>query len=435
MRTLIALVVAVVLVPVAGARAAPPRPGDLAITEIAANPALPEPAAEFVVVDNAGSSAVLLDGVRLTDAARAVRGVVPADTSLDPGQRIALQPPGATGVYGCEPTPHRALLTAWAGLNNDGDSVVLEAGDGTELDRVAYPRDAFAVDGPSLRLDRGLRVWRPSTEPATPCRLAAPRPGTVRLSAALLTASERAPSVTVELRRDGGTNGRVSVPWATRDGGATAGSDYARSGGVVVLAAGQESATIAVPLLDDPRDEGDETFTIALAAPGGGAILGEPSRTAVVVHDDDPPAPAPAPSVLATPVFAPTGPLTAPPATVQPAPAPPVIAAAVPARVSLAVAPWQRALRRDGIAVAVGCDRDCAVHAAGRIALGRGRFARLAAPPRELRAQVTAVVRLRVPARQLRAVRRALRSRGSLLATVVAKPAGGIPVEHSARVR
>src|SRR5688500_6059657 len=127
---------------------------DLLITEIAANPALPEPAAEFVVVQNTGLTPVVLGGMRLTDSARATRGVVPPDTSLDPGQRIALQPSAGAAAYACSPWPHRALLTAWAPLNNTGDAVVLEAADGHELDRVAYPAEWFAVDGPSRVFDR-----------------------------------------------------------------------------------------------------------------------------------------------------------------------------------------------------------------------------------------------------------------------------------------
>src|SRR5688572_3121181 len=114
-----------------------PAAAAVAIADVVPNPALPEPAAEFVVIANTGDTAVLLDGMRLTDATGAVRGVVPVDTSLEPGQRIALQPAAGANVYGCSGF-HRALLTAWPPLNNDGDTVVLEAPDGRVLDRVAY---------------------------------------------------------------------------------------------------------------------------------------------------------------------------------------------------------------------------------------------------------------------------------------------------------
>src|SRR4051794_15680261 len=84
------------------------RAGGVAITEIAANPALPEPGGEFVVLTNTGLAPVVLDGMRLTDAGRSTRGVIGPDTSLDPGQRIVLQPGAGAEAYACSPKPHRA---------------------------------------------------------------------------------------------------------------------------------------------------------------------------------------------------------------------------------------------------------------------------------------------------------------------------------------
>src|SRR5215211_8117853 len=280
MRLLLASIALVLLTP-ATARA------DLVISEIAANPSLPEPPAEFVVVDNTGSDTVVMDGMRLTEAARVVRGVVPPDTSLDPGQRIALQPSAGADAYSCSPVPHRALLTAWAQLNNTGDSVVLEAPDGRVLDRVAYDADAFAVEGPSRVLDRSSGRWSPSAGEATPCALPPPRPGRFRFATAEVSAAENAPAATLEVLRSGGTNGRVVVCWRALDASATRGSDFPVDSGTVTFAAGQQRTSLSVPLLDDSRDEPDETFTVAL----GGVELAEPARAVVRVLDDDPPAP------------------------------------------------------------------------------------------------------------------------------------------------
>jgi hypothetical protein len=443
MRLLVLVITAAFAVAHApGAVAAPPRHGDLVITEIAANPALAEPPGEFVVVDNVGRTPVVLDGVRLTDGARAFRGVVGPDTSLDPGQRIALQPASGADAYGCRPAPHRALLTAWAGLNNAGDSVILEAADGSELDRVAYPRDAFAEDGPSRRLDPAFRTpsrnddfsrWTPSAGVATPCALPGPRFGTLRLSSSLLTASERTPSVALDVRRDGGTNGRVTVPYTTVDAGASGGADYARSSGTLAFGAGQENATLTVPLFDDARDEPDESFTILLGTPAGGAALGDPRRATVVVYDDDEPPPAPPFQPVPTPPLAPS----APPAIPTPLAAPPATAvtprdpaAAGPPRATFAVAAWQDVVRRRGVAVAVGCDSACTVDAGGRIALGRGRFAALGGARRTLAARTSAVLVLRVRSRHVRALRGALRRRGTLRAILTATPVGGDPIER-----
>src|SRR4051812_41512392 len=280
--------------------------GGVAITEIAANPALTEPNGEFVVLTNTGLAPVVLDGMRLTDSGRSVRGVVPPDTSLDPGQRIALQPRSGAEAYTCAPLPHHALLTAWAQLNNTGDTVILEAPDGRELDRVTYDADAFAAEGPSRVWDAPRSRWTSSVGNATPCTLLPPRPGRFRFGAAETSAAETAPSATLEVLRSGGTNGRIAVPWRALDASATRGSDYSASTGTVTFAAGQERATFTVPLGDDARDEPDESFTVVLG--GDGVEVSEPPRAVVRILDDDPPAP----PVLVQP--APTLPLPAPPA-------------------------------------------------------------------------------------------------------------------------
>ena len=64
----------------------------------------------------------------------------------------------------------------------------------------------------------------------------------------------------------------VSVDYATADGSATAGEDYTASSGTLVFAPGETSKTVAVPVLDDAIDEGEETFTLALSDPSGATI-------------------------------------------------------------------------------------------------------------------------------------------------------------------
>lgn len=410
---------------------------DLLVTEIAANPALPEPAAEFVVVQNTGLAPVVLDGMRLTDSAGATRGAVPPGTSLDPGQRIALQPSAGAAAYACSPLPHRALLTAWAPLNNTGDAVVLEAADGRELDRVPYPAEWFAVDGPSRVFDRLRSTWSASVGDATPCAVAPPRPGRFRFAQREVSASEHARAATLQVVRSGGTNGRVSVAWRAVDASATRGSDHSADAGTVTFAAGQERAAFSVPLLDDNRDEADESFTVVL----GGADLEEPTRAVVRVLDDD----APAPPVLVTP--APAAPLPPPASGSSPAPAPPGPAPssptppvtppvpAQPPRATLQVAAWQQILRRREIAAVVRCDRECDVRVAGRVALGGGRSARLATATLRLPAHTPTVVLLRLPQRYVKPLRRALRRHGSLRAAVSAHATGGVASERRVRVR
>jgi hypothetical protein len=241
--------------------------------------------------------------------------------------------------------------------------------------------------------------------------------------------------VTLAVRRSGGTNGRVVVPYTVLDASARAGEDYVRADGAVALGATRERATFTVPLLDDARDEADESFTVVLGGPSAGAALGEPARAVVVIADDDPPAPPAATPVLAARPGQVTG-VPVAPVTVMPAqPAAPGAPAATPARAALSVAPWQPLLRRGGVAAAVSCDRDCNVRVTGRIALGRGRSVGLVAAARTLRGHMPSVVVLRVRSRDVVRLRRALRRRGSLRAAIVATPSGGEPVKRAARVR
>ncbi len=80
----------------------------------------------------------------------------------------------------------------------------------------------------------------------------------------------------------------VRFDYATANGTATAGVDYAPASGTVVLAPGQTSATIAVPVIGDLRDETDETILLNLSDPAN-VVLGQSQVTATIANDDAPP--------------------------------------------------------------------------------------------------------------------------------------------------
>ena len=67
-------------------------------------------------------------------------------------------------------------------------------------------------------------------------------------------------------------SGTVTVDYATADGTATAGADYTRASGELRFAPGETAKTVAVPVLDDAHDEGEETFTLRLTAATGARI-------------------------------------------------------------------------------------------------------------------------------------------------------------------
>ncbi len=64
--------------------------------------------------------------------------------------------------------------------------------------------------------------------------------------------------------------------------------DYATVGGTVRFAAGQQSRTVTIPVVDDRYAEGNETFTLTLSnATGGGVGLGSPANATVTITDND----------------------------------------------------------------------------------------------------------------------------------------------------
>ena len=64
----------------------------------------------------------------------------------------------------------------------------------------------------------------------------------------------------------------VTVKYATSDGSATAGEDYQAAHGVLTFKAGETGKTVAVAVLDDAKDEGEETFTLVLSNAAGASI-------------------------------------------------------------------------------------------------------------------------------------------------------------------
>jgi Calx-beta domain/IPT/TIG domain len=99
--------------------------------------------------------------------------------------------------------------------------------------------------------------------------------------------SEGGGSAAINVSRISGANGTVTVNYATLAGTATAGSDYTTTSGTLTFGDGETSKTINVPILQDTVFEGNETFSVVLSAPGGGALLASPSTIPVTILDDD----------------------------------------------------------------------------------------------------------------------------------------------------
>lgn len=109
---------------------------------------------------------------------------------------------------------------------------------------------------------------------------------TVQFSGATYSAVENGGNAIITVTRSGAM-GAVMVDYATGDGSATAGTDYSARTGTINLANGDTSKTISIPIFNDAQVETDETFSITLSNPGGGATLGAPSSVSVTIISED----------------------------------------------------------------------------------------------------------------------------------------------------
>ncbi len=77
----------------------------------------------------------------------------------------------------------------------------------------------------------------------------------------------------------------VTVDYATADGTASAGSDYAAARGALRFAPGETEKTVSVSILDDAVDEGRERFSLTLSN-AVGARIADARATGLIVNED-----------------------------------------------------------------------------------------------------------------------------------------------------
>ncbi len=99
----------------------------------------------------------------------------------------------------------------------------------------------------------------------------------LEFSSGTYTAKESQASALVTVKRSGLTTDVMTVDYATGGGTATPGVDYKPVAGTLTFARRVTARTFAVPLLRDPRVDGDETVGLSLANPVG-TVLGHEAR-------------------------------------------------------------------------------------------------------------------------------------------------------------
>lgn len=108
--------------------------------------------------------------------------------------------------------------------------------------------------------------------------------GTIALAASSASVAQSAGSVTISVNRTSGSNGAVTVSYATSDGTAVAGSDYTAASGTLSWASGDATAkSFTVPISQATAFSGNKSFNVSLSNVTGGASLGTPSSLIVTI--------------------------------------------------------------------------------------------------------------------------------------------------------
>jgi hypothetical protein len=177
--------------------------------------------------------------------------------------------------------------TATAGADYTATSGVLTFGPGQTSRTVSIPitNDGLAESNETFTFSLG--------EPSGGATLGVPAVatitiksedagGTITFKPAVYTVSEGAGTLTVTVARTGGTAEGVEVDYTLVSGTATV-----QGNGTVAFAAGKTTATFTLAIDQDQQAEGNETFTIVLSNPRGGATLGSASVATVTILDDE----------------------------------------------------------------------------------------------------------------------------------------------------
>jgi len=101
------------------------------------------------------------------------------------------------------------------------------------------------------------------------------------------TVQEDVTTLTLTVSRTGDLSGPVTVDYGTANGTASERSDYTTALGTLRFGVGESSKTIDILVNEDSKVEGNETFTVALSNPMGGATISCLTAVATIQITDD----------------------------------------------------------------------------------------------------------------------------------------------------
>jgi len=111
--------------------------------------------------------------------------------------------------------------------------------------------------------------------------------GTLQFEAASYQVAETAGMAVIPVSRTVGTNGAVTIAYATSNGTATTPDFYTATTGVLSFADGVNSMNISVPIINNTLGQANRDFRLTLSTITGGALAGTQLTTTVTILNDD----------------------------------------------------------------------------------------------------------------------------------------------------
>jgi len=112
-------------------------------------------------------------------------------------------------------------------------------------------------------------------------------PGTVQFGARVDSVKKFAGYALVPVTRTGGSAQTVTVNFATQDGTAKAGVNYAATNGVLTFTNGQAIEYLQIPIIDNGQPSGPLALNLVLTNAAPGMSLGSPTNTVLNIIDTD----------------------------------------------------------------------------------------------------------------------------------------------------
>jgi hypothetical protein len=282
---------------------------DGSVTVVGSTTSTNFPTARAIQPANGGTTDAFVTRLLFADGALTlVYSTYLGGTDVDGANGVAVHTDGSTHVVGTTRSlnfPVFNPLTGGGVLAGGSDLFVTKlVGDGSALVYSTYLGGAADDAGNAIALDADGLAYVAGSTKSTAFPTVAPAQGSLggaldaivaqiadggilQFSEAAFTVVENAGPAIIRVTRTGDRSSAVTVNFATSDNTATAGSDYVATSGILSFAPGDIVQTFVVPITDDSVGEGDESFTVTLSAPTGGAILGARKTAPVTIIDDE----------------------------------------------------------------------------------------------------------------------------------------------------